>query len=157
MSDKAEMMNTKRWLAPIVFALVAVGLSAHVAGEQPSPPGQDRKESLVTLTKIAASYRVTLDAKRIVNLNERPAIRWGNPVSEVEDAALFVWTCEGQTGPGITHPSSFSPQPSEEEPFDLEGRAPARPSNRPDRGDDWEPPADESDEDVRRDGRQLLG
>jgi hypothetical protein len=60
-----------------------------------------------------------------------------------------------QTGPGMTHPSSFSPQPSEEEPFDPEGRAPARP--RPDRGDAWEPPAEDPDEDAPRDGRQLLG
>ena len=80
----------------------------------------------------------------------------------------------------MTQPSSFSPQPSEE---DLGGRAPARPSNRPDRGDAWEPLAEEEyppdrfddrdvghvaerqphdyaegpDEDTPRDGRQLLG
>ena len=40
---------------------------------------------------------------------------------------------------------------------DPEGRAPARPSNRPDRGDAWEPPAEDPDEDAPRDGRQLLG
>jgi hypothetical protein len=44
-----------------------------------------------------------------------------------------------------------------EEPFDPERRAPARPTARPDRGDAWEPPTAESDEDAPTDGRQLLG
>ena len=39
-----------------------------------------------------------------------------------------------------------------------EEQAPARPSNRPDRGDAWEPPTGEAtDEDAPTDGRQLLG
>ncbi len=42
-----------------------------------------------------------------------------------------------------------------EEPFDPEERALARP--RPDRGDAWEAPAEDPDEDAPRDGRQLLG
>ena len=41
-----------------------------------------------------------------------------------------------------------------EEPFDPERRAPAR--REPDRGDAWEPPADD-DQDVPTNGRQLLG
>ncbi len=49
---------------------------------------------------------------------------------------------------------AFIPQPSDEDPKD---RAPARPSNRPDRGDAWEPPTGEPDEDAPTDGRQLLG
>jgi hypothetical protein len=44
-----------------------------------------------------------------------------------------------------------------EEPFYPEEHAPARPSNRPDRGDAWEPPTGEPDEDAPTDGRQLLG
>ena len=48
------------------------------------------------------------------------------------------------------------PREDYEEPFDPEGRAPARPSNRPDRGDAWEPPAGDPDEDAPKDGRQLL-
>ena len=51
----------------------------------------------------------------------------------------------------------YDPREYIEEPFDPEGRAPARPSNRPDRGDAWEPPAEDPDEDAPRDGRQLLG
>ena len=55
-------------------------------------------------------------------------------------------------------PPEYDPREYLEEPFDPEGRAPARPSNRSDRGDAWEPPADdEPDEDAPRDGRQLLG
>ena len=44
-----------------------------------------------------------------------------------------------------------------EEPFYPEEHAPARPTNRPDRGDAWEPPTGEPDEDAPTDGRQLLG
>jgi hypothetical protein len=44
-----------------------------------------------------------------------------------------------------------------EEPFYPEEHAPARPTARPDRGDAWEPPTDEPDEDAPTDGRQLLG
>jgi hypothetical protein len=43
---------------------------------------------------------------------------------------------------------------------DPERQAPARPSNRPDRGDAWEPPVEDpedEDEGAPRDGRQLLG
>jgi hypothetical protein len=50
-----------------------------------------------------------------------------------------------------------SPATHEEEPFYPEAHAPARPSNRPDRGDAWEPPTGEPDEDAPTDGRQLLG
>ena len=50
------------------------------------------------------------------------------------------------------------PREEIEEPFYPEGHAPARPSNRPDRGDAWEPPTDgPTDEDTPTDGRQLLG
>jgi hypothetical protein len=44
-----------------------------------------------------------------------------------------------------------------EEPFYPEEHAPARPPARPDRGDAWEPPTGESDEDSSAYGRQLLG
>jgi hypothetical protein len=59
-------------------------------------------------------------------------------------------------------PKPAAPDPEDyEEPFDPEGRAPARPTARPDRGDAWEPPAgrdqDPTDEDAPTDGRQLLG
>jgi hypothetical protein len=42
-----------------------------------------------------------------------------------------------------------------EEPFDPERQAPAR--REPDRGDAWEPPAGDDDQDAPTDGRQLLG
>ena len=58
-------------------------------------------------------------------------------------------------GPRQTAPAS---DPEDyEEPFYPEEHAPARPSNRPDRGDTWEPPTGEPDEDAPTDGRQLLG
>lgn len=120
MPDEQEtMMNTRRRMAATVTALVAAGLTAHVLG---APPGQERKRSTDDLAKIAAGYRMTLDADRIAKLNEEPAIRWTNPVSEVEDAALFLWTCEGrpalagtflrQKGVGMYHEfQSLSPGP----------------------------------------------
>ena len=51
------------------------------------------------------------------------------------------------------------PREDRETPFYPEEQAPARPSNRPDRGDAWEPPTGEptDDEDAPTDGRQLLG
>ena len=58
-------MKTQRWLA----LLAAVGLAGRVSA-------QDQKESLIALTKIAASYRVTLADKRMAKLNEEPVIRW---------------------------------------------------------------------------------
>jgi hypothetical protein len=60
-------------------------------------------------------------------------------------------------GPRPTAPTAASDPEGYEEPFDPEGRAPVRPSNRPDRGDAWEPPTAEPDEDAPTDGRQLLG
>jgi hypothetical protein len=54
-------------------------------------------------------------------------------------------------------PQGYDPREYIEEPFDPEERAPARPTARPDRGDAWEPPAGDPDEDAPRDGRQLLG
>jgi hypothetical protein len=48
-------------------------------------------------------------------------------------------------------------EPDEESRSYPEAHAPARPSSRPDRGDAWEPPTDQADEDAPTDGRQLLG
>jgi hypothetical protein len=47
------------------------------------------------------------------------------------------------------------PREDLEEPFDPERRAPAR--REPDRGDAWEPPTDDGDQNAPTDGRQLLG
>src|SRR5262249_37084334 len=47
------------------------------------------------------------------------------------------------------------PREDLEEPFDPEQHAPAR--RGPDRGDAWEPPIDDDDQDAPTNGRQLLG
>ena len=60
-------------------------------------------------------------------------------------------------GPRQPEPHDYDPREEIEEPFYPERHAPARPSNRPDRGDAWEPPTGEPDEDAPTDGRQLLG
>jgi hypothetical protein len=58
-------------------------------------------------------------------------------------------------GPRQTAPA---PNPEDyEEPFYPDERAPARSTARPDRGDAWEPPTGEPDEDAPTDGRQILG
>jgi hypothetical protein len=50
-------------------------------------------------------------------------------------------------------PQGYDPREYIEEPFDPEGRAPARPSNRPDRGDAWEPPL----EGMKDEGGRMNG
>ena len=42
-----------------------------------------------------------------------------------------------------SEPPGYAPREFIEEPFDPEGRAPARPWPEPDRGDAWEPSAEE--------------
>ena len=47
-------------------------------------------------------------------------------------------------GPRQAAPAAAPDPEDDEESFDPEDRAPARPSSRPDRGDAWEPPTGES-------------
>src|SRR5262249_50442063 len=51
--------------------------------------------------------------------------------------------------------TSHDPHEDLEEPFDPERRAPAR--REPDRGDAWEPPTDDDDQNAPTNGRQLWG
>jgi hypothetical protein len=60
----------------------------------------------------------------------------------------------GEPGDDQTYPPDRFDKP---ETSDPERHAPARPTARPDRGDAWEPPTTEPDEDAPTDGRQLLG
>jgi len=86
-------LNARRLFSLIVVAFVAAGIVAHVTA---APLGQDPKERLATLTKLAASYRLTFGDKRVAKLDEAPAIRWSKPAGEIEDAALFFWTDDGR-------------------------------------------------------------
>ena len=61
----------------------------------------------------------------------------------------------GTTARPVAIAAPHDPREDLEEPFDPEGRAPAR--REPDRGDAWEPPTDDDDPDAPTDGRQLLG
>src|SRR5262249_23633369 len=85
-----------RWIALTAFVAMSVAFATHLAGAPPSAQEQERQESLEALTKIATGYRMSLEGKRIAKLNEEPAIRWSKPVSELQDAALFVWLYEGR-------------------------------------------------------------
>ena len=60
-------------------------------------------------------------------------------------------------GPRQTATAPAADPEDYEEPFYPEEHAPARPTARPDRGDAWEPPTGDPDEDAPTDGRQLLG
>jgi hypothetical protein len=60
----------------------------------------------------------------------------------------------GTTARPVAGAEPHDPREDYEEPFDPERRAPAR--RELDRGDAWEPPADE-DQDAPTNGRQLLG
>ena len=60
----------------------------------------------------------------------------------------------GSTARPVAVAEPHDPREDYEEPFDPERRAPAR--REPDRGDAWEPPADD-DQDAPTNGRQLLG
>ena len=61
----------------------------------------------------------------------------------------------GTTARPIAIAEPHDPREDLEEPFDPERRAPAR--REPDRGDAWEPPTDDDDQDAPTNGRQLLG
>ena len=61
----------------------------------------------------------------------------------------------GTTARPVAAAAPHDPREDLEEPFDPERRTPAR--REPDRGDAWEPPADDDDQDAPTDGRQLLG
>ena len=56
----------------------------------------DRKESLAVLTKVASSFEVRLDDKRIAKLESTPAMRWTNTIGRATDAAMFFWMYEGR-------------------------------------------------------------
>ncbi len=63
---------------------------------QPPASGQDRKEALAVLTKIAASFEVRLDDKYVAKFEDKPAMRWNNTIGNATDAALFFWMHEGR-------------------------------------------------------------
>lgn len=77
--------------------LLALGLCAPgIASAQTPATGQDRKESLALLSKIAASFEVGLDDKRRATREVEPAMRWTNTIGHATDAALFVWIHDGR-------------------------------------------------------------
>ena len=73
-------------LAVVVGNLIVTGLCCEFAASAQQPPaqrpdpGQDRKESLAVLTKIAASFEVRLDNTHKAKLDDKPAMRWTNTI-----------------------------------------------------------------------------
>lgn len=79
-----------------VLALAA-GLSVSPSAfAKPPAESRDRKESLAQLTKIAASFEVRLDGKRVATREDEPAMRWTNTIGHATDAALFFWMHDGR-------------------------------------------------------------
>ena len=92
-------MHTVRVAAMGIMFLVGTGLPGVVVAEPPSQKQeqeQERKESLAALSKLASSFEVRLDDKRVAQREAEPALRWINTVGHATDAVLFVWTCEGR-------------------------------------------------------------
>jgi len=75
----------------VAVVFFAVGAAAHTA-----PAVQRVRDRLDILAQIAASYRLAPAGKPVARLVEKPAFRWSKPAGEIEDAALFFWTCDGR-------------------------------------------------------------
>jgi hypothetical protein len=86
----------RRFDATTLYVVISLAAAASPAFAQSTPTEKERKESLAALTKIASSYSMKLGDTRMAKLNEEPAIRWSKAVSELKDAALFVWMFEGR-------------------------------------------------------------
>jgi len=51
---------------------------------------------LAALSKIAASFDVRLDDRRVASRETEPALRWINTIGHATDAAMFVWVYDGR-------------------------------------------------------------
>jgi hypothetical protein len=89
-------MNTRSSVIATGILLAAGFCGPGLALAQPAAPGQERKESLAVLSKIAASFEVRLDEKRQATRETEPALRWTNTIGHATDAALFLWVHEGR-------------------------------------------------------------
>ena len=78
----------------VVVAVVLNG--GGVTSAQPTAQSPERKESLALLTKVAASFEVRLDDKRLAVREAEPLMRWTNTIGHATDAALFVWIHDGR-------------------------------------------------------------
>lgn len=97
MDKKISTMDARTRNLPVFVLFLAAGFSAvRYASAKPRAHLEDRKESLAVLTKIAASFEVRLDGKRIATREAEPAMRWINTIGHATDAALFFWMHEGR-------------------------------------------------------------
>lgn len=74
----------------VLFAAVAAG---PLSAQEPATEVSDRLEYM---TRSVADYRITAAGSRGESLQvrriEQPLLRWDNPVSNVPDGTLFLWT-----------------------------------------------------------------
>jgi hypothetical protein len=89
-------MNAACRIAAALTLLAAAHARPGNTFAQPSKPGKDRKEALSVLTKIATSFEVRLDKKRVATREAEPAMRWTNTIGHATDAALFFWMHDGR-------------------------------------------------------------
>jgi hypothetical protein len=90
-----SILKHHRGLVVSAVTIILAALPAGRAVAQSDRTEQERKESLAALTKSAASYRVKVDGKRIAKLHQEPVFRWSKSISDIEDAALYVWMLDG--------------------------------------------------------------
>ncbi|MBI3863266.1 MAG: hypothetical protein HY290_15350 [Planctomycetia bacterium] len=91
-----KTIDNRRRLAALGILLVTAVFRLQIAVAQPAPRGADRKESLAALTRIAGSFEVRLDEKRVATREAEPAMRWTNTIGHTTDAALFIWMHGGR-------------------------------------------------------------
>src|SRR5258708_5358375 len=89
-------MNTRSSIIATGFLFAAGVCFSGRAWAQPAARGQERKESLAVLSRIAASFDVRLDEKRQATRETEPALPWTNTIGHATDAALFLWVHEGR-------------------------------------------------------------
>lgn len=88
-------MNVPRsWLVTL-FVLPLISLAGPHAAAQ-SPPKDEREESLADFLRQAREYRVKLADRPPAEFHDRPLIRFTKVLSEVDDAAMFVWLSNGR-------------------------------------------------------------
>lgn len=85
--------RSRRLDARICTVLIAAAMAGPLSAQQPAPQANDRLEYM---TRSVADYQMTAPGPRGESLEvrriEQPLLRWDNPVSNVPDGTLFLWT-----------------------------------------------------------------
>lgn len=80
----------------VTLSILAITAIAGERAAAQSPAKGNREESLAWLTNQASSYRIRLADNRTADFTKQPLIRFTKVLSEVDDAAMFVWLSNGR-------------------------------------------------------------